>query len=193
MDPVHQSERPGRETSTLAGAIHHRIKDENCAFRTAPGQRDAGKKLADRFGVSRTPRRLPSHVLAREGYLKRIDGHAGWQAKSLDLDDFEDLYDLRVQIELIGVRRICSAEPPPDLSALRGFWCVPVAQRVPDGPVGRRADEERHSTLVAVAVAGHQEMKRVHADLGERVCIIRWLDSSSPNAWPVPATNTSTC
>lgn len=178
IDLVHQNERPWREKSTLAESVYQRIKDEIFEFRMAPGQRYAEQELASRFGVSRTPLRFALHVLAREGYLIRVAGHAGWQVKPLDLAYFEDLYDFRVQIELVALRRLCAADPMPDLRELRAFWCVPVDQRLADGQAVARADEQLHGTLVALA--GNQEMKRVHADLTERIRIIRRLDFIEP-------------
>lgn len=163
---------------TLAQAAYDRIKEDIFEFRMAPGQRYAEQELARRLGISRTPLRFALHVLAREGYLVRLEGHASWQVKPFDLSYYEDLYDFRVQIELIAVRRLCAMDPAPDLSALCAFWCVPRKQRVLDGPTVSREDEKLHSTLVALA--GNREMLRTHADLTERIRIIRRLDFVEP-------------
>jgi len=117
-------------------------------------------------------------VLAREGYLVRVDGHAGWQVKPFELAYYEDLYDFRVQIELIAVRRLCAMDPAPDLSELCAFWRVPKRQRVLDGQTVARMDERFHGTLVALA--GNREMQRTHTDLTERIRIIRRLDFIDP-------------
>ncbi len=169
---------PGPEQSTLAQAVYQRLKDEIFEFRMAPGHRYAEQALANRFGVSRTPLRFALHVLAREGYLNRVDGHACWQVKPLDLVYFEDLYDFRVQIEIIALRRLCLMDPPVDLSSLTAFWRVPKRQRQMDGPTVGREDERFHSTLVALA--GNREMARTHADITERIRIIRRLDFIEP-------------
>lgn len=166
------------EKATLAQSVYERLKDDIFEFRMAPGQRYAEQELANRLGVSRTPLRLALHILAREGYLQRIEGHTSWQVRPFDLAYFEDLYDFRVQIEVIAVRRLCALDPFPDLGELCAFWRVPKRQRVMDGRTVAREDEKLHSTLVALA--GNREMSRTHSDLTERIRIIRRLDFIDP-------------
>jgi DNA-binding GntR family transcriptional regulator len=173
-----QSHPPDAEKSTLAQAVYERIKDDIFEFRMAPGQRYAEQELANRLGVSRTPLRFALHVLAREGYLDRVGGHAGWLVKPFDLAYYEDLYDFRTQIELIAVRRLCTMDPAPDLRELCDFWRVPKRLRNLDGQTVAREDEKLHSTLVALA--GNREMLRTHRDLTERIRIIRRLDFIEP-------------
>jgi DNA-binding GntR family transcriptional regulator len=121
---------------------------------------------------------LALHILANEGYLQRVDGHTSWQVKPFELAYFEDLYDFRVQIELIAIRRLCAMDPAPDLRELCAFWQVPRHLRIRDGQTVAREDEKLHSTLVALA--GNREMARTHADLTERIRIIRHLDFIEP-------------
>lgn len=166
------------ERITLAQSVYDRIKHDIFEFRMAPGQRYAEQELANRLGVSRTPLRLALHILAREGYLDRVGGHAGWLVKPFDLAYYEDLYDFRTQIELIAVRRLCAMDPAPDLSELCDFWRVPKRQRNLDGQTVAREDERLHSKLVALA--GNREMLRTHRDLTERIRIIRRLDFIEP-------------
>jgi DNA-binding GntR family transcriptional regulator len=163
-----------REKTTLAQAVYERLRDDIFEFRMAPGRRYAEQELADRLGVSRTPLRFALHVLAREGSLQRVSGHACWQVPEFDLGYYEDLYDFRTQIELIAVRRLCAMDPPPDLGSLCAFWRVPSHQRSLDGQTVAREDERLHSTLVELA--GNREMLRTHGDLTERIRIIRRLD-----------------
>jgi DNA-binding GntR family transcriptional regulator len=169
---------PEGEKGTLGEAVYERIKEEIFEFGMAPGQRYSEQELANRFGVSRTPLRLALHVLAREGYLDRVGGHAGWLVKPFDLRYYEDLYDFRTQIELIAVRRLCAMDPAPDLGELCAFWRVPKRARAMDGKTVARQDEKLHATLVALA--GNAEMQRTHADLTERIRIIRRLDFIEP-------------
>ncbi len=173
IELVHVTGRDG-EKATLGQAVYERIKEDIFEFRMAPGQRYSEQELANKLGVSRTPLRFALHVLAREGYLDRVGGHAGWLVKPFELGYYEDLYDFRTQIELIAVRRLCAMDPAPDLSELCAFWRVARRARVMDGKTVAREDEKLHSTLVALA--GNKEMLRTHADLTERIRIIRRLD-----------------
>lgn len=175
---VVQTAAPDAEKATLAQSVYERIKDDIFEFRMTPGQRYSEQELANRLGVSRTPLRFALHVLAREGYLDRVGGHAGWLVRPFDLAYYEDLYDFRTQIELIAVRRLCAMDPAPDLSELCDFWRVPKRARSTDGQAVAREDEKLHSTLVALA--GNREMSRTHRDLTERIRIIRRLDFIEP-------------
>lgn len=164
----------GEEKSTLAQQTYARVKEDIFEFRMAPGQRYSEQELANRLGVSRTPLRFALHVLAREGYLVRLDGHACWQVKPFELGYYDDLYDFRTQLELIAVRRLCALDPAPDLGQLCAFWLAPQRQRAADGVTVAREDERFHSALVALA--GNAEMQRTHASLTERIRIVRRLD-----------------
>lgn len=164
--------------ATLAQVVYDRIKEDIFEFRMAPGQRYSEQELANLLQVSRTPLRFALHVLARDGYLDRVGGHAGWLVKPFDLDYYEDLYEFRTQIELIAVRNLCSMDPAPDLTELCAFWRVPRRSRNLDGKTVAREDEKLHTTLVALA--GNREMLRTHTDLTERIRIIRRLDFIEP-------------
>lgn len=176
LEVVRAPERSAEKT--LAEAAYERLKSDIYEFRMAPGQRHSEQELARRLGISRTPLRFALHLLAREGFLVRLEGHASWQVRPFDLHYYEDLYDFRVQIELIAVRRLCAMDPAPDLSELCAFWCVPRARRVLDGAVVSAEDEKLHNRLVALA--GNREMLRTHTDLTDRIRIIRRLDFIEP-------------
>jgi FCD domain len=76
------------------------------------------------------------------------------------------------------VARLCEAEERPALRELADTWLIPAEDRVNHPlPVGQM-DEEFHATLVRAV--GNSEMTRVHADITERIRIIRRLDFIKP-------------
>jgi DNA-binding GntR family transcriptional regulator len=166
------------DKGTLGQDVYQRIKDDIFEFRMPPGQRYSEQVLATSMGVSRTPLRFALHVLANEGYLNRVDGHSSWQVKPLDLGYYEDLYDFRLDIEVLAIHRLCKMDVMPELLALGAFWRVPKKQRVLEGKEVAREDEEFHRTLVALA--GNQEMLRTFNRLTDRIRIIRRLDFIDP-------------
>jgi len=163
----------------LAQDVYQRLKDDIFEFRMPPGQRYSEQGLASSLGVSRTPLRFALHVLANEGYLNRIEGHSSWQVKPLDLDYYEDLYDFRMSIEVLAIHRLCKMDVIPQLIRAGAFWRVPRRQRVLDGKVVAREDEQFHHTLVTLA--GNREMLRTFDNLTERIRIIRRLDFINPD------------
>jgi len=163
---------------TLVEAAYARLKQDLAEFRMRPGERYSDSELAARLGVSRTPLRVALYMLVREGYLLKMSGHNGWMVRALDVKHFEELYDVRVGLEVLAIQKICRAEEFPDLSHLRGIWLVPVRERLLDGARLAQLDEEFH--IAIVAAAGNAEMARIHADLTERIRIIRRLDFLAP-------------
>lgn len=164
--------------ANLVESVYERLKQNLSDFHMRPGDRYAESELVARFGVSRTPLRVALYMLVREGYLVKISGHSGWMVRPLDFKHFEDLYDVRVGLEVMAIHKICKAEAFPDLEHLRQIWLVPPAERLTDGAQLGRLDEEFHSAIVAAA--GNAEMTRIHTDLTERIRIIRRLDFLAP-------------
>ncbi len=158
--------------------VYQRIKDDIFEFRMPPGQRYSEQGLATSLRVSRTPLRFALHVLANEGYLDRVAGHSSWQVKPLDLDYYEDLYEFRMSIEAIAVRRLCELDVMGELIERCAFWRVPKKHRLLDGKEVARQDEHFHRTLVQLA--GNREMLRTFDNLTERIRIIRRLDFINP-------------
>jgi DNA-binding GntR family transcriptional regulator len=173
-----QPDACGEARRPLERDVYQRIKDDIFEFRMPPGQRYSEQVLATALKVSRTPLRFALHVLAKEGYLDRVDGHSCWQVKPLDLAYYEDLYDFRMNIETIAVRRLCATDTMSELLERGAFWRVPKKQRVLDGKEVAREDEQFHRTLVQLA--GNREMLRTFDNLTERIRIIRRLDFINP-------------
>lgn len=162
----------GRQT--LAQRIYATLKDEIHGFRLVPGDRFSEAETAQRLGVSRTPLREALLRLRNEGFVD-VESKSGWFVRPIDFDHIEDLYDLRVVLELAAVGRLCARQSdPPELDELRRFWLMPESQRETDGQLVGEHDERFHSALVAAT--GSQEMLRVHTDVTERIRIVRRLD-----------------
>ena len=158
-------------------AVYQRLKEDIYAFRMLPGTRFSENEIALQTGVSRTPVREALLRLQREGF---VDVHlkSGWSVRPLDFDRFENLYDARILFETDAVRKLCAAASPPEaqerLAALRKIWLVPQKQRLTDWIEVAQLDEAFHATLLQAA--GNPELARMHADVTERIRIVRRLD-----------------
>ncbi|MEG3133568.1 GntR family transcriptional regulator [Rouxiella sp. T17] len=156
----------------LAERIYLQLKDDIFSFRLLPGDRFSENEIAERMEVSRTPVRQALFWLEREGYVE-VFFRSGWQVRPFDFEYFEQLYDLRIVLELEAVKRLCAQiETPVALHALKTFW-IDEPQRE-DGLEVARFDEEFHMALVEAA--GNGEMAKIHRDLTEKIRIIRRLD-----------------
>lgn len=169
-----QSKRGKARPEALAEKVYQTIKNDIFDFRLMPGDRFSESEMAERMEVSRTPVRQALFWLEREGYVE-VYFRSGWQVRQFDFEYFEELYDLRIVLECEAVRRLCSMPPARAselLSALSLFWME--TPRLEDGKAVSLHDEAFHMAMVAAA--GNSEMARIHAELTEKIRIIRRLD-----------------
>lgn len=160
--------------SNLAEQAYAQLKDMIHDFLLLPGDRFSENEMGARLGVSRTPVREALFRLRNEGFLD-VESKTGWFVRPIDFDRLDQLYDLRVLLELASVTRLCAREvEPPELDALKAAWLVPAAERLGDMRRVGALDEEFHATLVRAA--GNAEIAKVHWDVTERIRIVRRLD-----------------
>lgn len=162
---------------TLAERVYAQIKQLIFDFVLLPGDRFSESDLANQVQVSRTPLRQALQRLQREGFLL-VFPKSGWQVAPLDFDAFDQLYDLRILLETHAVARLCEAEVRPVLDELAAVWLIPPGERAQAFLTVDRLDEAFHAALVRAT--GNDEMTRVHADITERIRIIRRLDFTKP-------------
>jgi DNA-binding GntR family transcriptional regulator len=167
----------------LAVRVYDRLKLELFDFKLMPGDRFTESEVALRMKVSRTPVREALYRLESEGYLE-VMFRSGWRVRPFDFRMFENLYDVRVVLEVAAARRLCEMSERPALDELKALWMVGPGERVADGRGVAALDERFHATLVAAT--GNGEMARIHHDLTERIRIIRRLDFTKE--WRIDAT-----
>ena len=157
----------------LSESVYQRVKADIFEFRLLPGTRFSENDVAARAKVSRTPVREALYRLAREGFVS-VHPKSGWSVRPLDFDNFEHLYDVRVILELAAVKKLCDGDSASALAPLKKIWAVPVKQRIADWMEVARLDEAFHTALVTAT--GNPELARIHADVTERIRIVRRLD-----------------
>ncbi|WP_035058084.1 GntR family transcriptional regulator [Andreprevotia chitinilytica] len=171
------AELPSRN---IAERIYAAIKQDIMDFRLLPGDRFTESEVAARYAASRTPVREALYRLQAEHFVE-VQFRSGWQVRPFDFDYFEDLYDVRIVLEMAAVKRLCEHAidlAPPELEELKRIWLVPDEERLTDGKLVSTLDERFHSTLVAAA--GNAEMARIHRDVTEKIRPIRRLDFTKP-------------
>ncbi|WP_338560906.1 GntR family transcriptional regulator [Erwinia sp. E_sp_B04_7] len=169
-----QSGRGKARPEALAEKVYQTIKNDIFDFRLMPGDRFSESEMATRMEVSRTPVRQALFWLEREGYVE-VWFRSGWQVRQFDFGYFEELYDLRIVLECEAVRRLCSLLPGRAselLNELQHFWVD--SPRLEEGKAVSWHDEAFHMAIVAAA--GNSEMARIHAEVTEKIRIIRRLD-----------------
>ena len=159
--------------TNLTEQIYQKIKQDIFSFRLLPGDRFSENEIAERVAASRTPVREALTRLQREGFVD-VSFRSGWQVNPFDFNQFEQLYDVRIVLELATVKKLCEMDPAPVLDDLKRIWLVKPEDRLEDGPSVCALDERFHEQLVEAT--GNAEMARIHHDISERLRIIRRID-----------------
>ncbi len=162
----------------LTEHIYQRLKQDIFDFRLLPGDRITENVIAERMSASRTPVREALMRLQREGFVE-VFYRSGWQIRPFDFQQFEQLYDVRVILEMAAVSRLCELQPTTELEALQAIWLVPIEERQSHGPSVCQLDEHFHLDLVRAC--GNPELARIHHDLTERLRIVRRIDFTRDN------------
>jgi DNA-binding GntR family transcriptional regulator len=161
----------------LAQTAYERIKADIFDFRLPPGGRFSENEIAAQIGVSRTPVREALSRLARDGFLE-VHAKSGWRVRPLDFDRFDQLYDVRVVLELAALRKLCAGSPGEALEPLKRVWLISPRLRLQDAQQVAILDEAFHATLIGAT--GNDELARIYADVTERIRIVRRLDFTQP-------------
>ncbi len=164
---------PRATPDSLADQAYAQLKGSIYDFHLLPGDRFSESEMAERLDMSRTPVREALFRLQREGYVEVLF-RSGWQVRPFDFRQFEQLYDVRITLELASVHKLCQMTEAPLLDDLKRTWLVPAKDRLTDGAIVSALDERFHEQLVEAT--GNWEMARIHHDITERIRIIRRLD-----------------
>src|ERR1700722_4295752 len=163
----------------LAEQVYQRLKSDIFSFRLFPGDRFSENGIAQYYGVSRTPMRDGLFRLQREGYLE-VGFRRGWKVSQINFEQLDQLYDLRIVLELAALERLTSGNAPHEaIEPLKAIWCVEPELRESDPVKMFGMDENFHRQLVAAT--GNAEMLRVHNEVTERIRIVRRLDFLKPH------------
>jgi DNA-binding GntR family transcriptional regulator len=86
--------------------------------RLAPGERFSVAQLAELFGVSRTPVREALLQLERQGVV-RFERNRGVRVLETSAHDVQEVFALRLLLEVPATRRACERLRPDELDALQ--------------------------------------------------------------------------
>lgn len=162
--------------SRMAEHVYRGLLDDITDFRMLPGDRFTEGDVSRRFAASRTPVRDALNLLKREGYVD-VRFRSGWHVCPFDFERFDELYELRIILELAAIERLCRDDSngrQKIVAELEKIWLVPEERREQDPRRLTALDEGFHRDLVMAA--GNREMAAVHRDITDKIRIVRRLD-----------------
>lgn len=140
------------EKSSRSDEIFAVLKSRIMHWEYPPGHRLTEDAICSEFGVSRIPVREALYMLVENNLVDRIP-HRGCTVKQLNLGEINELYEVRLALELYVVEQLARAGMP---AATRTELVEKWQQlgetgdlRELDGETLARQDEAFHETLVA--------------------------------------------
>ena len=121
---IEKNKKFGEPRTNLTDRIYLQLKQDIFSFRLLPGDRFSENEIAERVEASRTPVREALTRLQREGFVD-VSFRSGWQVKPFDFNQFEQLYDVRIVLELATIKKLCEMDPAPALDDLKRIWLIP--------------------------------------------------------------------
>jgi DNA-binding GntR family transcriptional regulator len=101
----------------LVGVVEARLQEAILAGRIAPGERIVEAELARQMGVSRAPVREAARRLESLGLLVSRPRH-GFAVRTVSSKQVSDLYEVRIQLELLGAALACQHASDAELAQL---------------------------------------------------------------------------
>jgi DNA-binding GntR family transcriptional regulator len=130
-------EKARAENATAQELVLSSVRTAILAGVLGPGARLRQEELADVFGTSRIPVREALRALEYEG-LVTSEPHRGFTVTSLDPDDVQEVYDLRILLESEAVRQALPLLTDEDLEDLEKLFAEMQAAEKPDQQLAAR-------------------------------------------------------
>jgi DNA-binding GntR family transcriptional regulator len=103
---------------SLAERAYVRLRQEILTCDLAPGQMVSERELARRYDMSKTPIREALSQVCHDGLMHRLPGR-GYMVAPITVKDIQDIFDLRLILELAAAKRAAENPSPKQIAALK--------------------------------------------------------------------------
>ncbi len=173
---------PGATPLLQADRVHLALRRELLAGAISPAVRLTEERLAARFDTSRTPVREALRRLESEGHLVRDSAAGGLLPRIPRASAMHEVYEVRIALEDLVVRRAAGHGPGVDLAGLHELcdeWAQlqrtwPQLEPAFELPEFVHVDEGFHEALARLS--GNTAAQRHLRDVNERIRMLRIHD-----------------
>ena len=172
---VDKVDRAKREFSNLSASIVATLKERIIHWQYPPEHRLTEAELCQKFGVSRSPVREALRTLATDGFVKKMPNR-GYAVKQYNLREIEELYEVRLALELFVVECLAKRGAPKqnDIEALKRTWTGLLNGATKKDEELARLDTQFHETLAHAT--GNKSLLRQLRAINERLLLFRMID-----------------
>ena len=164
-----------RTDTLLSGSIAAAIKERVINWQYPPQHRLTELALCREFNVSRSPVREALRVLVANGFLKRTPNR-GYVVSQVNLRDIEEIYDVRLALELFSVEMLARQGVPRDaLHALEETWRN-LSRKTTNLRDEELAELDAHFHESLVELTGNDTLLRELRAINERLFVFRIID-----------------
>ncbi len=110
----------GKDSHNMMESAYLKIKNMIFQQHIVPGQKLIYRELAKLLNMSSTPVQFALGRLEQEGFVERIP-NIGYYVKKINLQEIEDLFDLRLILELYAVEMAIKNQTPEDIDLLEKY------------------------------------------------------------------------
>lgn len=141
---------------SIRDRVYKAIRSDVLSGRMISGQRIVEARLAQEIRTSRTPVREALHMLEREGLLDAVP-RVGYRVKKIDLDEMEELCEMRVINETLAAQWAIDRISPRDLEALEENL-IKAEEKVRSGDPTSFVEYDAEFHEILVRASGRQRL-----------------------------------
>jgi DNA-binding GntR family transcriptional regulator len=177
-DPV-LAAPPGR--TTLPHEVRDTLRNLIVQGKLAPLARMNERELCERLGVSRTPLREATRMLAAEGLVELLPNR-GARVAGIDRESIQQTLEVMGALEALGAALACAVATDDAIAAIRTLHKQMVAD-FKRGDLAAYFSRNQAIHLAMVAASGNAVLAASYRVLNDRVRRVRYMANLSKARW----------
>ena len=156
---------------SLVDNAYQQIKGWIIRYYLKPGTHLHVKDLSQVLGISQTPVREALSMLEKENLIDR-EPQKGFRVKSMSMQEIEDLYDLRIALEVLSARQAAQRITLYDRKRLTGLLSK-VGRFLESGNKQGILDLEQNFHTIILEASGNKPLAEMGRAILDRIWIIQ--------------------
>jgi DNA-binding GntR family transcriptional regulator len=157
--------------ASLTDKAHNQIKEWVVRYHLKPGARLHISDLAHALQMSQTPVREALSMLEKEHLIER-EPQKGFRVSALSIQGVEDLYDLRIALEVLAARQAAIRRTPSDRNRIARLLAE-VGCLIKNGNKQRMLELEQNFHVVILDASGNKPLAEMGRAVLDRIWIIQ--------------------